>query len=133
MKSSIFLYLPITLFMLSFLKKGRKAMINISNSAVKQIKVLKDRDQLTDQDYLRVSVKEGGCSGFSYKLDFDKAKKNNDKVFELHGVQLIVDSKSLLYLMGMTLDFDGGLNGKGFTFSNPNATKTCGCGFSFNV
>ena len=108
-------------------------MINISDSAVKQIRVLKDRDRLTDQDYLRVSVKEGGCSGFSYKLDFDKAKKDNDKIFELHGVQLIVDSKSLLYLMGMTLDFDGGLNGKGFTFSNPNATKTCGCGFSFNV
>ncbi len=108
-------------------------MINISDLAVKQIKVLKTRDQLTKQDYLRVSVKEGGCSGFSYNLDFDKETKDNDKVFELHGVQLIVDSKSLLYLMGMTLDFDGGLNGKGFTFSNPNATKTCGCGFSFNV
>ena len=108
-------------------------MINISNLAVKQIKVLKIRDQLTKQDYLRVSVKEGGCSGFSYKLDFDKEKNDNDKTFELEGVQLVVDSKSLLYLMGMTLDFDGGLNGKGFTFSNPNATKTCGCGFSFNV
>ena len=91
-------------------------MINISDLAVKQIKVLKTRDQLTKQDYLRVSVKEGGCSGFSYKLDFDKDKKENDKFFDLHGVQLVVDPKSLLYLMGMTLDFDGGLNGKGFIF-----------------
>ena len=108
-------------------------MINISDLAVKQIKVLKTRDQLTKQDYLRVSVKEGGCSDFSYKLDFAKETKDNDKVFELHGVLLIVDSKSLLYLMGMTLDFDGGFNAKGFTFSNPNATSTCGCGFSLNV
>ena len=108
-------------------------MIHISTSAVKQVKVLKERDNLSEQDYLRVSVKEGGCSGFSYKLDFDHNKKDNDKVFESEGVKFVVDSKSLLYLMGMTLDFDGGLNGKGFTFSNPNAEKTCGCGFSFNV
>ena len=110
-----------------------RGMINISEKAVQQIKVLKQRDKLGSSDYLRVSVKEGGCSGFSYKLDFDKEKTGKDKTFEYEGVQLVVDSKSLLYLMGMTLDFDGGLNGKGFTFSNPNASKTCGCGFSFNV
>ncbi len=108
-------------------------MIQVSNLAARQVHFLKERDKLTEEDFLRVSVKEGGCSGFSYKLDFDKTKKDNDKVFECNGVQLVVDSKSLLYLMGMTLNFDGGLNGKGFTFSNPNATKTCGCGFSFNV
>ena len=108
-------------------------MIQVSDSAVRQIQLLKERDKLGPADFLRVSVKEGGCSGFSYKLDFDKGKKANDKVFECKGVELIVDSKSLLYLMGMTLNFDGGLNGKGFTFSNPNASKTCGCGFSFNV
>lgn len=108
-------------------------MIQVSNSAARQVHLLKERDKLTPNDFLRVSVKEGGCSGFSYKLDFDKIKQGNDKIFECNGVQLVVDSKSLLYLMGMTLNFDGGLNGKGFTFSNPNATKTCGCGFSFNV
>ncbi len=108
-------------------------MIQVSDSAARQVRFLKERDKLTDQDFLRVSVKEGGCSGFSYKLDFDKAKQDNDKIFECNEVQLVVDSRSLLYLMGMTLNFDGGLNGKGFTFSNPNAAKTCGCGFSFNV
>ena len=108
-------------------------MIEVSNSAAKQVQVLKQRDKLTKDDRLRVSVQEGGCSGFSYKLDFDKKQKESDKVFDCNGVCLVVDSKSLLYLMGMTLDFDGGLNGKGFTFSNPNASKTCGCGFSFNV
>ncbi len=108
-------------------------MIQVSDPAAKQLQSLRERDKLTEKDYLRVSVKEGGCSGFSYKLDFDKTKNDNDKTFNCNGVQIIVDSKSLLYLMGMTLNFDGGLNGKGFTFSNPNATKTCGCGFSFNV
>ncbi len=108
-------------------------MIQVSDSAARQVRTLKERDKLTEGDFLRVSVKEGGCSGFSYKLDFDKKKQESDKVFTCNGVELIVDSKSLLYLMGMTLNFDGGLNGKGFTFSNPNASKTCGCGFSFNV
>ena len=108
-------------------------MIQVSDTAARQVRFLKERDQLGKKDFLRVSVKEGGCSGFSYKLDFDKQCKENDKVFECNGVELIVDSKSLLYLMGLTLNFDGGLNGKGFTFSNPNASKTCGCGFSFNV
>ena len=107
-------------------------MISISDAAAKQIQLLLQREEKSD-NFLRVSVKEGGCSGFSYKLDFDKTKSDKDKVFRSNGVQLIVDAKSLLYLMGMTLNFDGGLNGKGFTFSNPNASKTCGCGFSFNV
>ncbi|MDE0518269.1 MAG: iron-sulfur cluster assembly accessory protein [Bdellovibrionales bacterium] len=108
-------------------------MIQVSDIAARQIQFLKERDQLTERDFLRVSVNEGGCSGFSYKLDFDTEKKESDKTFDCKGVQIVVDSKSLLYLMGMTLNFDGGLNGKGFTFSNPNASKTCGCGFSFNV
>lgn len=107
-------------------------MISISDSAAQQIQLLLQREQKPD-NFLRVSVKEGGCSGFSYQLDFDKIKKDKDKTFKSNGVQLVVDAKSLLYLMGMTLNFDGGLNGKGFTFSNPNASKTCGCGFSFNV
>ena len=108
-------------------------MIYISSGAAQQIKVLKEREKQKLDQFLRVSVKQGGCSGFSYQLDFDSSKSDKDKTFESHGVQLVVDAKSLLYLMGMTLNFDGGLNGKGFTFSNPNASKTCGCGFSFNV
>ena len=107
-------------------------MIHISEKAAKQIQHLIEQERGGDS-FLRVSVKEGGCSGFSYKLDFDTSERDNDKTFQSQGVKLVVDAKSLLYLMGMTLNFDGGLNGKGFTFSNPNASKTCGCGFSFNV
>ena len=104
-------------------------MVHVSDQAVKQIQSLKkDADS-----FLRISIKEGGCSGFSYKLDFDQNKGKNDKIFQIKGIKIVVDSKSLLYLIGMNLDFDGGLNGKGFTFYNPNANKSCGCGFSFGV
>ena len=106
-------------------------MIQISDKAIAQIQHLKKEDP--QASLLRISIEEGGCSGFSYKLDFDKQKKEQDKIFKHKGIQVVVDSKSLLYLMGMILDFDGGLNGKGFVFSNPNAKKSCGCGFSFGV
>lgn len=69
----------------------------------------------------------------SYKLDFDDRVGSDDKVFEQHGTRVVIDKKSFLYVVGMTLDFEGGLNGKGFVFSNPNASKTCGCGSSFGV
>ena len=82
---------------------------------------------------LRVKVKKGGCSGFSYKMDFDEQVANGDKVFEYFNEKIIVDGESLLYLVGLSLDYSGGLNGKGFVFNNPNATKTCGCGTSFGV
>jgi iron-sulfur cluster assembly protein len=107
-------------------------MITISENAAKQIIKLKD-DGTPAESFLRVKVVAGGCSGMSYKLDFDQAQATNDKVFEDHGTKVVVDSKSLLYIAGMTLDYEGGLNGKGFTFSNPNASKTCGCGSSFGV
>ena len=106
-------------------------MIQISDKALHQIQNLKKEE--SQAEFLRISVQEGGCSGFSYKLDFEDQQSEQDKVFECKGVQIIIDSKSLLYLMGMNLDFDGGLNGKGFVFSNPNAKKSCGCGFSFGV
>lgn len=108
-------------------------MIQVSSSAAEHIRYLREREKLSGKIPLRVSVKEGGCSGFSYKLDFDKDQKSADKVFSSNGVTLVVEGRSLLYLMGTTLDFDGGLNGKGFVFSNPNAKDTCGCGFSFGV
>ena len=83
--------------------------------------------------FLRVSVVGGGCSGLSYKMDFDNVQKPMDQFFEDNGVKVVTDLKSFLYLVNTTLDFSDGLNGKGFFFSNPNASRTCGCGESFAV
>ena len=83
--------------------------------------------------FLRVGVEGGGCSGLSYKLDFDSSMQDGDQLFEDRGIKILVDKKSFLYLIGTELDFTGGLNGKGFAFNNPNATRTCGCGESFAV
>ena len=83
--------------------------------------------------FLRVGVEGGGCSGLSYKLDFDSQIKDGDQLFEDRGIKILVDRKSFLYLVGTELDFTGGLNGKGFAFNNPNASRTCGCGESFAV
>ena len=85
------------------------------------------------QDFVRVGVKRGGCSGLSYELKFDSNQFNEDRLFEDNGVKILVDKKSLLYLVGTTLDYSGGLNGKGFVFKNPNANRTCGCGESFSL
>ncbi|MCA9782242.1 MAG: iron-sulfur cluster assembly accessory protein [Calditrichaeota bacterium] len=106
-------------------------MIEISTSAVAQVKRLMAEE--AGATGLRVGVKGGGCSGMSYVLDFVAAPSDNDKIFENDGVRLFVDPKSYLYLNGTTLDWSGGLNGKGFVFNNPNATRTCGCGESFSV
>lgn len=108
-------------------------MIQVSENAAKRINALKSEDGVAQDSFLRVFVKRGGCSGFSYKMEFDSAMKDNDKVFEANGAKVVVDGQSLLYLIGMMLDYEGGLNGKGFIFANPNATKTCGCGSSFGV
>ncbi|MDB9849436.1 iron-sulfur cluster assembly accessory protein, partial [Flavobacteriaceae bacterium] len=81
----------------------------------------------------RVGVKSGGCSGLSYDLNFDKKINQDDKIYEDNGVKILVDKKSFLYLIGTTLEFSGGLNGKGFVFNNPNANRTCGCGESFSL
>lgn len=110
-------------------------MIQVSENAAHQITRLKTDDPAVreTESFLRVKVVAGGCSGMSYKLDFDKTLTEQDKIFEQHGTKVVIDKKSLLYVAGMTLDFEGGLNGKGFIFSNPNASKTCGCGSSFGV
>lgn len=87
----------------------------------------------SDESFIRVAVKGGGCSGLMYELDFDTLLAEGDQVFEDNGVKVVVDRKSYLYLVGTELDFSGGLNGKGFVFINPNASRTCGCGESFSI
>ena len=107
-------------------------MITITESAVKQIKRFQE-DEKMETGGLRVAVVGGGCSGLSYKLEFQKEPAPNDKIFEQDGVRVFVDPKSFLYIKGLTLDYQGGLNGTGFNFKNPNASKSCGCGTSFSV
>ncbi len=108
-------------------------MVQISEAAAKKLKSLKADENKSAEFFLRVEVKKGGCSGLSYKMDFDSATRDGDKFFEHFGEKIAVDPQSFMYLIGMTLDFEGGLNGKGFVFNNPNASKACGCGASFNV
>lgn len=109
--------------------------IYVSDKAKEKVaKLMSDAGIAGDSSYfLRVSVVGGGCSGLSYKLDFDNEQKPMDQVFEDNGVKVVTDLKSFLYLVNTTLDFSDGLNGKGFYFSNPNASRTCGCGDSFSV
>jgi iron-sulfur cluster assembly protein len=100
----------------------------------KVIQLMGEAGIANDSSYfLRVGVAGGGCSGLSYKLDFDNEQKPTDQVFEDKGLKIVTDLKSLLYLVNTTLDFSDGLNGKGFQFINPNASRTCGCGESFAV
>ena len=87
----------------------------------------------SDNSFVRVGVESGGCSGLSYKLDFDKLKHDDDELIEDNNIKLLVNKKSFLYLVGTTLEFSDGLNGKGFVFNNPNASRTCGCGESFSL
>ena len=109
--------------------------IYISDKArAKVIQLMEDAGVSGDPSYfLRVSVVGGGCSGLSYKLDFDNESKPMDQVFEDKGIKIVTDLKSFLYLVNTELEFSDGLNGKGFYFSNPNASRTCGCGESFAV
>lgn len=107
-------------------------MITVTDTAKKQALRLME-DEGKDGYFIRVGVEGGGCSGLMYQLTFDNEEKTDDKSFEDNGVKVVVDKKSFLYLIGTTLDFSGGLNGKGFVFSNPNADRTCGCGESFSV
>lgn len=107
--------------------------IDITEKAIKQIKRIKEENNIPQEYGLRVGVKGGGCSGLTYQLSFDAKQNENDTVIEKDGLKLFVDAKSLFYLSGTVLDFSDGLNGKGFIFNNPNAVRTCGCGESFGV
>lgn len=108
-------------------------MITVSEKAKDQIFTLRQAEGRSSDENIRVSVKGGGCSGLMYDLGFDAKVEETDHVFEDKGVKIIVDRKSLLYLAGTVLEFSDGLNGKGFQFINPNASRTCGCGESFSV
>lgn len=109
------------------------AEIKISEKAAKEIHRIMSENKIPDNYGLRVGVKGGGCSGLTYTLGFDAEAKEGDTVIDQEEIKLFVDGKSLFYLSGTTLDFSDGLNGKGFVFNNPNATKTCGCGESFSA
>lgn len=108
-------------------------MIKVSERAKEQVYKLMQQQEVAQGAFIRVGVKGGGCSGLTYMMDFDSHLKDDDKVFEDNGIKIVVDKKSFLYLVGTELDFTGGLNGKGFSFINPNATRTCGCGESFSI
>jgi len=106
----------------------------LTEVAAREIKTIIQQQELdADKVRLRVGVKGGGCSGFSYVLDLTETQKDTDELIEQHGVKIIVDPKSLLYLNGVTIDFRDEIMGRGFVFNNPNATSTCGCGSSFSA
>lgn len=109
-------------------------MIKVSEQAkTKLISLMTEEGYDAQNDFVRVGVKSGGCSGLSYELKFDKAQQDNDKVFEDNNIKIAINKSSFLYLAGTTLEYSGGLNGKGFVFQNPNAQRTCGCGESFSL
>ena len=108
-------------------------MLFVSDSAKRKIEELIQLEAQPEDTFVRVSVSGGGCSGLSYKMDFDAEKKADDQEFEDKGVKLVTDLKSFLYIPNTTLDFSDGLNGKGFHFVNPNASRSCSCGDSFEV
>lgn len=111
----------------------KKTMLYVSESAKAKIEKIRKEEQLSADSFVRVSVIAGGCSGFSYQMDFDQTLKESDQVFEDKGVKIVTDLKSFLYVFNTTLDYSDGLKGKGFHFINPNASRTCSCGESFAV
>ncbi|MDB5227253.1 MAG: iron-sulfur cluster assembly accessory protein [Bacteroidota bacterium] len=108
-------------------------MIYISDKAKERVLKMWEDDHLSEDHFVRVSVTSGGCSGLTYNMKFDNAQQPTDEVFVDKDVKLVVDPKSILYLLGTTLDFSEGLEGKGFYFNNPNASRTCSCGESFSL
>ena len=108
-------------------------MLFIADSAKNKVTELMAKESLDKKYFVRVSVTSGGCSGLTYEMDFDNEDKETDQVFEDNGMKIVTDLKSFLYLCNTTLEFSGGLDGKGFYFNNPNAARSCGCGESFAV
>ncbi len=113
--------------------EGMQSDVTMSDKAADEIGKIKKENNIPENHFLRIGVKGGGCSGLSYMLAFEEEKRNGDILIEHKGVQVIVDERSLMYLQGTVLDYTDGLNGRGFVFNNPAATRTCGCGSSFGV
>lgn len=113
---------------------AQSSPVTLTEVAANEIKTIVEQQELdAEKVRLRVGVKGGGCSGFSYILDLTEKERDTDEVFEQHGVKVIIDPKSLLYLEGVQIDFREEIMGRGFVFNNPNATATCGCGSSFSA
>ncbi len=108
------------------------SIIQLTDRAVRQIADIRRKEQIPEDQYLRVGVKGGGCAGMSYELGFDH-KTENDELETINGVEVIIDKRHVLYLAGIQVDFKDGLDARGFTFENPNASSTCGCGISFSA
>ncbi|MFN8346860.1 MAG: iron-sulfur cluster assembly accessory protein [Spirosomataceae bacterium] len=108
-------------------------MVTVTDKAKDKILELRQEEGRPEESHIRVGVVGGGCSGLMYNLEFDSSKQPTDMEFQDKGIKIVVDKKSILYLAGTVLDFSDGLNGKGFQFVNPNASRTCGCGESFAV
>lgn len=108
-------------------------MLFVADSAKERIQEIRSAGEMGEDHFVRVSVTSGGCSGLTYQMDFDNESRPDDQIFEDNGEKIVCDLKSFLYLCNTTLEFSGGLNGKGFYFNNPNASRTCGCGESFSV
>ncbi len=110
-----------------------RTMIKVSAEAKEEVQRLMSEDKIPQDAVIRVGVEGGGCSGLTYQMDFETETKEDDKIFEDQGIKIAVSKKSFLYLAGTVLEYSGGLNGKGFAFNNPNASRTCGCGESFSI
>jgi iron-sulfur cluster assembly protein len=108
------------------------APVAITPDAIAQLNLIRKQENIPADHFLRVGVKGGGCSGFSYVLGFDE-KQENDEHFEIGGLPVVMNKAHAIYLLGMEIDFHNGLDNRGFTFNNPNATSTCGCGTSFSA
>ncbi len=106
--------------------------ITLTDGAVKQLLRIQQEQEMSDEHGLRVGVKGGGCSGFSYVLGFD-VKKENDDIYTINGIKVYMEKAHAIYLLGIEIDWEEGLNNRGFTFNNPNAKDTCGCGTSFSA
>lgn len=104
--------------------------VKLTSRAASQVRRIREKEELDEELYLRVAVEGGGCSGLSYKLGFDH-RNEDDRIIESEGVEIVVDPKHMMYLEGISVDYPDGLDARGFTFDNPNASETCGCGSSF--
>ncbi len=114
-------------------QNGTELVVSISEKAAEKIRYFAAKDGMNESVGVRVAVKGGGCSGLTYDLSITDKELETDRIVQQHGVKVMVDKKSYIYLVGTELEFSDGLNGKGFVFTNPNAKKTCGCGTSFGV